>query len=370
MTSAPSTPEFALLGHQESWESIARVVRGLRDPGLPPLPTAELRDLVGWIPPRTVMRNRVLSTTAGRATAGIYVETFITPDELEAVAFHRAVARVREAVTCAAREGARIAALGGFTSIVVEGRGDALGPAPGLALTTGNTLTAAFIVKGVERAAHLTGVDLREATVLVIGASGDIGSGCARHLGRSTRRLLLAARNPERLRREVSALQRSGVAAEACLDVGAAIGRADVVVAAASLARPELDLAACQPDALVCDAGYPKNLCAPDGGPPRRIFWGGMGQVVGGWQHVGGLPLESFYSFPAPHVAHGCLLEAIALALARRFEPYSQGRGWITPERMDELAALAASHGIVPAPLFSGDGLWPEERAPHLEVAP
>jgi hypothetical protein len=59
---------------------------------------------------------------------------------------------------------------------------------------------------------------------------------------------------------------------------------------------------------------------------------------------------------PFPDVAHGCLLEGMTLALARRFEPFSQGRGFITRERVAEIEAIAALHGIHLAPLFNADG--------------
>ena len=59
---------------------------------------------------------------------------------------------------------------------------------------------------------------------------------------------------------------------------------------------------------------------------------------------------------PFPDVAHGCLLEGMALALARRFEPFSQGRGFITRERVEEIETIAALHGIHLAPLFNAEG--------------
>ena len=60
--------------------------------------------------------------------------------------------------------------------------------------------------------------------------------------------------------------------------------------------------------------------------------------------------------YPFPDVAHGCLLEGMALALERRFEPFSQGRGFITPERVEEIETVAARHGIYLAPLYNADG--------------
>jgi hypothetical protein len=59
---------------------------------------------------------------------------------------------------------------------------------------------------------------------------------------------------------------------------------------------------------------------------------------------------------PFPDVVHGCLLEGMALALERRFEPFSQGRGYITPKRVEEMEAIAARHGVYLAPLYNAEG--------------
>jgi len=42
--------------------------------------------------------------------------------------------------------------------------------------------------------------------------------------------------------------------------------------------------------------------------------------------------------------------------LEHRFEPFSQGRGFITQERVDEIETIAARHGIYLAPLYNADG--------------
>jgi hypothetical protein len=55
-------------------------------------------------------------------------------------------------------------------------------------------------------------------------------------------------------------------------------------------------------------------------------------------------------------VVHGFLLEGMALALEGCFEPFSQGRGFITPERVAEVDNIAARHGIYLAPLYNADG--------------
>jgi hypothetical protein len=86
-----------------------------------------------------------------------------------------------------------------------------------------------------------------------------------------------------------------------------------------------------------------------------------MGQVLGIWHNEGAV-MDAFYAFPAPSVAHGCLLEGIALALEGRAEAFSTGRGNITPRKIEEMWDIANRHGFVLAPFYNRDGLWPEPR--------
>jgi hypothetical protein len=95
--------------------------------------------------------------------------------------------------------------------------------------------------------------------------------------------------------------------------------------------------------------------------PRARVFFGGLGQVTGELTFI-----PDFHGIlnrhPFPDVVHGCLLEGMALALEHRFEPFSQGRGFITPDRVDEIRTIAARHGISLAPLYNAAG--PLETAP------
>jgi predicted amino acid dehydrogenase len=227
-----------------------------------------------------------------------------------------------------------------------------------LALTTGNTLTAALLVRGVERAASLLGRSLDAEDLLIIGATGDVGSACARSLVGRTRSLLLAARGQERLEREAAQLRSCG-AVETSTEVSELLRQASTVIAVTSAPAPAFALEACAPDAIVCDAGYPKNMQVATGNSTRRVFWGGMGQLAGGFAKNDGVQ----YTFPVAHAAHGCMIEGAVLAMAGRFEAFSTGRGRITPGRVQEMWHLATACGVSLAPLFDRAGVWPEELA-------
>jgi predicted amino acid dehydrogenase len=95
------------------------------------------------------------------------------------------------------------------------------------------------------------------------------------------------------------------------------------------------------------------------------VFFGGLGQITGGLRFA-----PDFHGIlnrhPFPDVVHGCLLEGMALALEGRFEPFSQGRGSITQQRVEEMETIAARHGICLAPLYNADG--PVEDGLHSQM--
>jgi predicted amino acid dehydrogenase len=356
--------EFALIGHQESWRAAADVLTVLRGPKHPPLPDDEIKDILPWIPPRAVCHVEAVSIGA-KTARGIYIDSFIPPDHLDAAYMHENIARVRGAAACAIQAGAKIVSLGGFSSILIEGNFDQLPERHDTVFTTGNTLTVGFIVQGVKQMCAREGRDLGRSTLLIVGATGDVGSGCARCLAPMVKRVLLCARNAERLRKLAVELHAEGVEVEIATDRHPFSTEADIVICAASLASPSLLLGRIAPGAIVCDAGYPKNLSPNAQMPEVQVFFGGLGQITGGLRFT-----PDFHGIlnrhPFPDVVHGCLLEGMALALERRFEPFSQGRGFITPERVKEIERIAARHGIYLAPLYNADGpvedgvTWPD----------
>jgi predicted amino acid dehydrogenase len=201
----------------------------------------------------------------------------------------------------------------------------------------------------------LEGRNISKSTLLIVGATGDVGSGCARCLAPFVKRVMLYARNTERLRALGVELETDGTDVEIATRLDQLPYTADIVICAASLASPSLRLSRIAPEAIICDAGYPKNLSPCGDMNDARVFFGGLGQIAGGLSFMPDFK-GVLNRHPFPDVAHGCLLEGMALALARRFEPFSKGRGFITRERVEEIETIAALHGIYLAPLFNAEG--------------
>jgi predicted amino acid dehydrogenase len=354
MGSAPSSLNFAVIGHQDNWNKITSFINGVRTADREQLDEGKVKSIFPFIPPRDLFRVTVQSKT-GTAINGVYIDTFIDPDKLDTFFARTNISKVMHAVSHAKKMGAKIVTLGGFTSIVLEGRLDACSAAE-TKFTTGNTLTAAFILKGIEKAAVEQQIDLPGAAVLIIGATGDIGMACVNYLKGKVKKLLLCARNNQRLQHLYQSLVHENIPACCSVNLEDLITGADIVIAVASSSG--ISMKNCKQHALICDAGYPKNLeTKADPANSARLFHGGMGQVSGGYSFSPDYS-KNIYDYPSPYIMHGCILEAMVLAFENKIESYSSGKGNITIDSIEAIYAMAMKHGITVAPFYNSKGLW------------
>ena len=345
--------DFAVIGHQDSWQNISSFINGIRDEGQE-LSTEKIREIFSFIPPRDIFRVKVRSKS-GTGINGVYIETFIDPGKLDASFIKANISKVIQAISHAKKLGARIVALGGFTSIVLEGNFEQF-EGGATKFTTGNTLTASYIVKGVEKASAQHNIDLQKANVLILGATGDIGMACTQYFKHKAGKLLLCARNRSRLEKFAVELMNENVPVEYSTSIEQLVPAADIIICVASSAG--MPLSNCKENLLICDAGYPKNIETSNGHAVNgTLFHGGMGQVSGGYQFSPDYS-NHIYRYAAPNIIHGCILEAMVLAFEHKFENYSSGKGNISIEKMEEIYSLSLKHGIGVAPFYNSKGLW------------
>ncbi len=353
MDSQSSSIDFAVIGHQDSWQNITAFVNNIRGAEREELSSEKIKDIFSFIPPRDVFKINVASETGSEIT-GVYIETFIDPDKLGPQFTRTNINKVMNAVCYAKKMGVKIATLGGFTSIVLEGNIDSFSSSK-TKFTTGNTLTAAYIVKGIEKATMQAGIELKESNVLIIGSTGDIGIAIINYLKNKVQKFILCARNDKRLKEFAQHLLEENISVCYSVCLQDVIAEADIIICVASSTGIQLNN--CKKNVLICDAGYPKNLETKINNEPGiKLYHGGMGQVSNGY-HFSPDYSGSFYNFPASYVSHGCILEAIVLALEKRFETYSTGKGNITIDRIEEIYDLSLKHQINIAPFYNANGL-------------
>jgi len=354
MDSQTPNLDFAVIGHQDSWRNIKSFVNNIREVNQEKLSLEEVRSIFSFIPPRDLFRVKVKSKT-GIEINGVYIETFIDPDKLDVSSIRVNIKKVINAIQYVKKLGAKIATLGGFTSIVLEGNIESFSKEE-TKFTTGNTLTSAFIVKGIEKAADQINIKLNASNLLIIGATGDIGMACTSYLKDKVKNLLLCARNIKQLENLAGQLANEHLNVKHSILLDELIPDADIILCVAS--SKNLKISGCKKNVIICDAGYPKNLETKiEDNHHVNLFHGGMGQVSHGFTFNPDYT-NSFYQFPAPYIIHGCILEAMVLAFENKIENYSLGKGNIKLDKIEEIYNLSIKHGINIAPFFNANGLW------------
>lgn len=281
----------------------------------------------------------IVSATGARAE-GWFIGLPWTPRVLLSAPPDLVARKLIQAGRIAERLGAGIIGLTAFTKIVGD-RGVSVARVLPIGVTTGNSLTSATAVDGALLGASRMGIDVREAGVAVIGATGSIGAACSQILARRVRELTLVARTRNRLE---ALAERLRSAAEAKIvvtsDVTGAVGAAEIVIAVSSatdvLIQPE-DL---RPGAVVCDVARPRNV--------SRLVYERRRDVLvidGGVIDVPGpVDFGLDFGFP-PGTCEACMAETILLALERRYEDYTLGPE-IELAKVEEIRALMHTHGF------------------------
>lgn len=255
----------------------------------------------------------------------------------------------------AAQAGAKIVGLGAMTAVVGDA-GLTIDRHLDIAVTTGNSYTVATALQGTEKAAELMGIELDRAEVVVLGATGSIGSTCARLLAKKINYLTLVARNARRLEDLAGKIiSETGLAVKVTSNVKKAVQGADIIVAVSSASESLIEPEDLKPGAIVCDVARPRDVSSKvfEKRDDVLIIEGGVVQVPGD------VNFNFNFGFP-PKMAYACMAETMILALEGRYESFSLGRE-MTVEQIDEISSLAKKHG------FKLAGFRSFERALSME---
>lgn len=343
-------PDFALLGHPDSYDHVGDLLLHFR----PDFDAEKLRKHEGtlrkffeWTPSYVSNTQLVIQSGDQTQTGRLIICTFLpemltTPKQLTLAA-----KKTWDGCRMAKEMGAKVIGLGGFTSIVGGAQGEDMAREFQLAITSGNSLTAALAMAQLEGLLERLGWRLGTRTVAILGASGDIGRACALYLVRRARRLVLVGRNQAKLDALRAELPPTAEVYTST-DVKSAL-KANLIIAATSSAEPLIAEAELQNGTIVCDVGYPKNLAyAPGLLPGVLVFSAGLAEMPFD------LDITYYTRLPSSRLMYGCYCEAMVLALARRYESYSIGQGRISLDKMEAILELSRAHGFKPAPLYRG----------------
>ena len=248
--------------------------------------------------------------------------------------------KIIKAGRVAEKLGAKIIGLGAFTSIVGDA-GITIANNLNIAVTTGNSYTVATALEGVRQAAKLMEINIKQANVVIVGATGSIGAACAQILAKEVHYLTLVARSECKLEKlAAQILQSTGLAVRVTANTKCAIQSADIVIAVTSavdcIIQPE-DL---KPGSVICDVARPRNVSrrVADIRDDVLVIEGGVVEVPGDVEF--GLN----FGFP-PKTAYACMAETMILALEGRYENFTLGRD-LTVKQVETIDQLAKKHGF------------------------
>lgn len=351
---------FGIIGHPYNLKHLLRYLKLLK-PDFRAPSNEFLSKIYEMVPSYKMYDIGEFTSKTGKKTRGCFIVSTFVPDMLT-MGIEAVFKKVVEACKVAEANEVGIVSLGGFTSIAGEKFGKKISEVVNVPISTGNTFTVFMAIEGIERACELMEINLPDATVVIIGGTGDIGSACARNLCTRVKKLIVTGRTLENLKWIQFQLQQLGRAEIAIsLDNNQAVIEADVVIAAASSSKAIVDINQIKSGAVVCDIGYPKNISyMPHNRKDILVFSGGLAE----------LPQELDLGFdiglPSNRTMYGCFAEAIILDLEERYEAFSFGKGNITQENVQLIGEWGKKHGFQLAPFYWGNRLIDEKEVKQI----
>jgi acetylornithine/succinyldiaminopimelate/putrescine aminotransferase/predicted amino acid dehydrogenase len=393
-----SSDQFAFLVHYMHEQDFIDA-----DPSFEQFSSDEMEKLRKWtkgVGPGFVHHIEGVESKTGQVSEGWLMFLPMIPRDMVHLGRKEVLQMLEKAKLMAARRGSSVVGLGGFTSIVSSGGAALTGEGPWV--TSGNTLTTTMAVGGIEEITQRVGMDLKQASVAVVGATGAIGRLVALMLADRVGSLILVgnASNSDAIERceaiadeiythlltgesnrdeqagelattlgrdlsEARESSGNGAAAAAVrrfykrppivcstnLDV--ALGDVDVVVAATNSDTAVIQAQHLRDWSIVCDVARPPNVSDDAGRASKAlVFDGGLVELPD--------PVEFSRMGLPPGVCWGCLGETILLALESANGDHSIGQV-LSIDEAGYITRLADKHGFKPAQPHRFDTLIPEQ---------
>jgi len=323
------------------------------------MPTLAVEAFLRIKKPVTISHITGVRSKTGAETEGWFIGCPLTPRQLLGLPLEEVYDKIVGCTELAARNGADLIGLGAFTSVVGDG-GLAIRARSPIPVTTGNSYTVATAIDGTLRACRVLDIDLPNATLAVVGATGSIGKTCARVLSREFGNLILVGRDAEKT--AAAAAEIPG--AEYTTDLSR-IKEADAVITVTSS-----DAAVIQPEHLrkgcvVCDVARPRDVSVrvSKERPDVLVIEGGVVRVPG--------DVEFNFDFGFPErTAYACMSETMLLALEGNPDLFDFTLGKdVSVEQVDLITSLAEKHGFELAGFRSFERAVSEDAISYVKKA-
>lgn len=329
----------------------------------PPVFLNSIEKVMAYAPPFVYSRVTGIRSPTGVEAEGWLISVGGTPREIMSRSPGFTYRRLLDAAKMARKLGAQIMGLGAFTKVVGDAGVTVAKRAP-LPITTGNSYSAS----GALWAAHDALLRMRllpppkgkervKFKAMVVGATGSIGSACARLLVKAAEEVYLVSPETTKLLALKESILKETPHAKVYLSARADkdLAEVDMVVTATSGAgKKVLDIMKDKPGCVITDVARPLDLPPEEVAkrPDVLVIESGEIQLPGDVKMKNiGLPKGVVYACPA---------ETIVLALEGRFENFTVGRA-IEWEKVREIYTLGLKHGMKLAAISGVNGPFSDE---------
>ena len=325
----------------------------------PPVVVDAIEKAMAYAPPFTYSHVTGIKSPTGAEAEGWLISVGGTPKELMAHTPEFTYARLLAAAETARKLGAQVMGLGAFTKVVGDAGVTVAKQAP-LPITTGNSYSASGALWAAHEALLQLGITELDdkgrikGKVMVVGATGAIGSVCARLLALSSDDLWLVSPESAKLLSLKHDIERGNPRAE--IHVAATpndhLRDMDLIVTATSGAgKRVLDIMEVKPGCVITDVARPLDLSAEDVAKRPDVLVVESGEI----KLPGDVKMKDI-GLPAG-VAYACMAETVVLALEGRYETFTVGRN-IEWERVKEIYKLGLKHGMKLATISGVNGVF------------
>jgi predicted amino acid dehydrogenase len=351
---------FAFVIHPLSRQFFAKVEPlGTISKVAPPVVMDVVEKAMAYAPPMTYSHVTGIKSPTGAEAEGWLITVGGTPKELMAHSPEFTYGRLLAAAEIARKLGAQLMGLGAFTKVVGDAGVTVAKRAP-LPVTTGNSYSASAALWAAHEALDRLGLLERDdhgrirGRAMVVGATGAIGSVCARLLALASDELWLISPESAKLLTLKQEIEREHP--RAAVRIAATpdehLPDMDLVVTATSGAgKRVLDIMAVKPGCVITDVARPLDLSAEDVARRPDVLVVESGEI----ELPGDVRMKDI-GLP-PGVAYACLAETVVLALEGRYETFTVGRS-IEWEKVKEIYRLGLKHGMKLAAISGVNGVF------------
>ncbi|MGE5360102.1 MAG: hypothetical protein ACM3NQ_13885 [Bacteroidales bacterium] len=321
-----------------------------------------LERLAAHTPPFIYSRVTGIESPTGVSAEGWLISVGGTPKQLLAHSPEFTYRRLLAAARMAERLGAQIMGLGAFTKVVGDA-GVTVAKRANIPITTGNSYSASGALWAAADAVRRMGLvplghgGKVKGKAMVIGATGSIGSACARLLAQVAEEVVLVSIESAKLLTLRESILEDTPDATLHLSRTAHDWLADmdmIVTATSAAGKKILDITKVKPGCVITDVARPLDL------PPEEVAKRPDVLVIESGEIL--LPGEvRMANIGLPkNIAYACLAETIVLALEGRFETFTIGRN-IEWQKVKEIYKLGLKHGMRLAAISGVNGVFTDE---------